>query len=60
MNISFVWAVFTVLLAVTLLVNAVQAALGIAPLAYWHYFTLAISALMTFACADEEKEDQKI
>lgn len=60
MKISILWAVFTVLLAVTLLVNAVQAALGTAPLAYWHYVTLGIGILMTFACADEEQQDRKI
>ncbi len=60
MKFSIVWAVFTVLLSVTLVVNAVQAVLGDAPLAYWHYFTLAISSGMWWACADEEKKEEQI
>lgn len=48
-----IWGGFTILLAVTLTVNAIQSIFGQAVFAYWHLFTLAVSCIMTRASMTE-------
>ena len=48
-----IWGGFTILLAVTLTVNAIQSIFGQAVFAYWHLFTLAVSYIMTRASMTE-------
>lgn len=46
-----IWRVFAVVVAVALMVNAVQAVMGKAQFAWWHLGTLMIAYTMG-ACAD--------
>lgn len=50
------WIGFTVLLAVTLAVNGVQALLGHAKFAYWHLATLAIGVTFSLSFLTERQK----
>ncbi len=56
---SDIWKVFGLLTAGVLAVNAVQAAMGLADLAYWHYPTLAICWIFS-KCKDESSDDCEV
>lgn len=55
---SGIWKAFGILLAAALVVNAIQAAMGTADLAYWQYPALAVSWVFgRLMKEDEEDED---
>ena len=53
---AWLWIGFTVLLAVTLAVNGVQALLGHAKFAYWHLATLAIGITFSLSFLTEKQK----
>lgn len=53
---AWLWIGFTVLLAVTLAVNGVQALLGHAKFAYWHIPTLAVGCLFSLSMMTDRQK----
>lgn len=57
---AWLWIGFTVLLAVTLAINGVQALLGHAKFAYWHIPTLAIGCMFSLSMMTDRQKSRAL
>ena len=57
---AWMWIGFTVLLAVTLAINGVQALLGHAKFAYWHIPTLAIGCMFSLSMMTDRQKSRAL